>query len=145
MIEAIYARQSLDKKDSLSIEAQIELCRRQANEGSKVCRDKGYSGKNTNRPAFEELLAQVQQGNIRKIYVYRLDRFSRSLADFSRVWQLLEQLMDHGIAVVLVSLNLSDSLSMADRLLVIGKEGIQEVLRKDFPTLAEEVPWMSLV
>jgi len=61
------------------------------------------------------------------------------------IWQLLEQLMDHGIAVVLVSLNLSDSLSMADRLLVIGKEGIQEVLRKDFPTLAEEVPWMNLV
>ena len=41
--------------------------------------------------------------------------------------------MDHGIAVVLVSLNLSDSLSMADRLLVIGKEGIQEVLRERFP------------
>ena len=53
--------------------------------------------------------------------------------------------MDHGIAVVLVSLNLSDSLSMADRLLVIGKEGSQEVLRKDFPTLAEEVPWMKPV
>ena len=100
MIEAIYARQSLDKKDSLSIEAQIELCKRQADESCKVFRDKGYSGKNTNRPAFEELLAQVQQGNIRKIYVYRLDRFSRSLADFGRVWQLLEQ---HGVEFESVS------------------------------------------
>lgn len=90
-MEAIYARQSLDKKDSLSIEAQIELCKKQASEDCKVFRDKGFSGKNTNRPAFEELLAQVQQGKISKIYVYRLDRFSRSLADFGRVWQLLEQ------------------------------------------------------
>lgn len=99
-MEAIYARQSLDKKDSLSIEAQVELCKKQAGEECKVFRDKGYSGKNTNRPAFEELFAQVQQGNISKIYVYRLDRFSRSLADFSRVWQLLEQ---HGVEFESVS------------------------------------------
>ena len=89
-MEAIYARQSLDKKDSLSIESQIELCRKLAGEDVKIYRDKGFSGKNTNRPAFEKMMADVQIGAISKILVYRLDRFSRSIADFGRVWELLE-------------------------------------------------------
>ena len=41
---AIYARQSLDKKDSLSVEGQIELCQKYAGEGACVFRDKGFSG-----------------------------------------------------------------------------------------------------
>lgn len=60
-----------------------------------------------------------------------------------QIWKLLEQLLDHGIAVVIVSLNLSDALSMADRLLVLGKDEMQEVQRKDFQTLAEQVPWTN--
>ena len=47
-IDAIYARQSVDKKDSISIESQIEFCKYELKGGS--CReytDKGYSGKNT--------------------------------------------------------------------------------------------------
>ncbi len=99
-MEAIYARQSLDKKDSLSIESQIALCRKQALEDVKLYRDKGFSGKNTNRPAFEALLADVQRGAISKILVYRLDRFSRSIADFGRVWELLER---HAVAFESVS------------------------------------------
>lgn len=90
-MEAIYARQSLDKKDSLSIEGQVDLCRKYAGEDSKVFCDKGYSGKNTKRPAFTELMQAVEMGEITKIYVYRLDRFSRSIADFSRLWEELER------------------------------------------------------
>ncbi len=90
-MEAIYARQSLDKKDSLSIESQIELCKKQTNGDFKIYKDKGFSGKNTNRPAFEEMMSDVQSGKLDKILVYRLDRFSRSIADFGRVWQLLEK------------------------------------------------------
>jgi DNA invertase Pin-like site-specific DNA recombinase len=99
-MEAIYARQSLDKKDSLSIESQIELCRKQASQEVTIYRDKGFSGKDTNRPAFEALMADVQRGAITKILVYRLDRFSRSIADFGRVWELLER---HSVAFESVS------------------------------------------
>ena len=49
-MEAIYARQSLDKKDSLSIETQIELCKLESTGDVKVYIDRGFSGKNTNRP-----------------------------------------------------------------------------------------------
>lgn len=90
-MDAIYARQSIDKKDSLSIEGQIEHCRKFAGENARVFQDKGFSGKNTNRPAFTELMHAVEDGSIQKIFVYRLDRFSRSIADFSRLWELLDQ------------------------------------------------------
>ena len=89
-MDAIYARQSIDKKDSLSIEGQIEHCRRYAGEEIQVFQDKGFSGKNTRRPAFTELMQAVEAGQIQKIYVYRLDRFSRSIADFSRLWEVLQ-------------------------------------------------------
>lgn len=90
-MNAIYARQSLDKKDSLSIEGQIDLCKKLAGDEALVFSDKGFSGKNIKRPAFTELIHAVEAGDIQKIFVYRLDRFSRSIADFSRLWELLER------------------------------------------------------
>lgn len=93
-MEAIYARQSIDKKDSVSIEAQIGFCQRQAVDEPEIFQDKGFSGKNTNRPAFCRLMEAVEGGKVSKIIVYRLDRFSRSIADFGRVWEVLER---HGV------------------------------------------------
>lgn len=89
---AIYARQSLDKKDSISIETQIELCKKELvkDENFKVYEDKGFSGKNTNRPAFTSLYEDIENGLISKIVVYRLDRISRSITDFSNIIDFLE-------------------------------------------------------
>jgi len=83
----IYARQSLDKKDSLSISSQIDFCKREItdNEGYKVYTDRGYSGGNMNRPAFEKLLEDVQNNKVTKVIVYKLDRISRSLLDFAKI------------------------------------------------------------
>lgn len=90
-MNTIYARQSIDKKNSMSIEGQIEICKKLAGEDAKVYFDKGFSGKNTNRPAFTELMEDVKAGKVKRIYVYRLDRFSRSIADFSGIWELLSK------------------------------------------------------
>ena len=90
-MDAIYARQSVDKADSLSIQGQIDLCRQKAGETFQVYQDKGYSGKNTNRPAFQRMMEDVERGLIQKIIVYRLDRFSRSIADFGRLWETLRK------------------------------------------------------
>ena len=90
MEDAIYARQSVEKLNSLSIEGQIDLCRRAAGKELRVYQDRGYSGKNTERPAFQSLLRDIQAGKIGKLYVYRLDRFSRSVADFGRLWEILQ-------------------------------------------------------
>ncbi|MDR2909629.1 MAG: recombinase family protein [Oscillospiraceae bacterium] len=92
---AIYTRQSVDRKDSISIDSQIEFCRREAGtENTAVYTDRGYSGKNTNRPDFEKLLDDVKKGKITKVIVYRLDRISRSLLDFARIIDLFNE---HGI------------------------------------------------
>ena len=90
-MEAVYARQSIDKKDSVSIEAQIDCCRRRTDGEPEIFQDRGFSGKNTNRPAFRRLMEAVEDGRITRIIVYRLDRFSRSIADFGRVWEFLER------------------------------------------------------
>lgn len=99
-MDAIYARQSVEKLDSLSIEAQIDLCRKLSSGEVLVFEDRGFSGKNTNRPGFQSLMEGVQNGTIQRIFVYRLDRFSRSIADFGRVWEVLEK---HSVAFVSVT------------------------------------------
>ena len=53
--------------------------------------DGGYSGGNTNRPAFQRLLADVRAGKIDVIVCYKLDRLSRRLFDFADIFQLLER------------------------------------------------------
>ena len=55
---AIYARQSVDKKESLSIEEQIENCQEKA-PNAIVYEDKGYSGKNIERPALQKLIEDI--------------------------------------------------------------------------------------
>lgn len=90
----IYARQSLDKKDSISIDMQVEYCKREfdsENEPYQVFCDKGFSGKNTQRPAFSQMLDEIMAGGADKIIVYRLDRISRSITDFAAVMDMLEQ------------------------------------------------------
>lgn len=53
--------------------------------------DKGYSGKNTDRPKFQELIRDIEKGLIRKVVVYKLDRISRSILDFASMMELLQQ------------------------------------------------------
>lgn len=115
-MDAIYARQSVDKADSLSIQGQIDLCRRETSEDVKVYQDKGFSGKNTNRPAFQQLMEDVEKGTIQKIVVYRLDRFSRSIADFGRLWEVLKS---HGVEFVSINETFDTSTPMGRAMLNI--------------------------
>lgn len=90
----IYTRQSLDKKDSISIEIQVEKCLTKFDpneEEYKVYTDKGYSGKNLNRPDFENLMSDIEQGLIHKVVVYKVDRISRSVLDFSGIIKVFEK------------------------------------------------------
>lgn len=89
---AIYARQSIEKKDSVSIETQISYAKREIfSEDFKIYQDAGYSGKNTNRPAFSEMMNDIASGSVEKVVVYRLDRISRSIVDFADFINVLEE------------------------------------------------------
>ena len=84
---AIYTRQSVERADSISVEQQEETCRGALTAAElascKTYTDRGYSGKNTDRPALQQLLQDAENGLVEKILVYRLDRISRSVHDFT--------------------------------------------------------------
>ena len=85
-IDAIYTRQSVDRPDSISVESQAEICRREvAGSEYKIYTDKGYSGKNTDRPAVQDMINDIKAGRIKRVIVYRLDRISRSVIDFANL------------------------------------------------------------
>lgn len=87
---AIYARQSVDKKESLSIEGQIELCQAMGKDAI-IYKDKGYSGKNTERPELQRLLEDITADKIEKVIVYKLDRISRNITDFYKLYEIMNE------------------------------------------------------
>jgi len=61
------------------------------------------------------------------------------------IWKMLEMLLEKGIAVVILALNLADSMSCADRLLRIDSKGvIVEMSKEEFPALIGTVPWVHI-
>ncbi len=89
---AIYARKSVFREDSISIESQIEMCEYEARgQEYLVYQDNGYSGKNTDRPDFQRMVSDIKTGLISKVIVYKLDRVSRSVLDFSELMDLFQK------------------------------------------------------
>ena len=91
---AIYLRQSKEKMDSVSMEAQLDKCKIicQLNGWDYISYDdKGKSGKDLNRPAFKQMMKDIESGKVKHIICYRLDRISRSMADFSNLIVTLEE------------------------------------------------------
>jgi DNA invertase Pin-like site-specific DNA recombinase len=93
---AIYTRKSSDEgleQGFNSLHAQREACAAyvlsQAGEGWKALAteydDGGFSGGNMQRPALQRLLADIDKGLIDIVVVYKVDRLTRSLSDFSRI------------------------------------------------------------
>lgn len=84
---AIYVRQSKFNIQSESIENQISICKDYCskhftNFEIHIYRDEGYSGKNTIRPGFQEMLDNISIKQIQFIVTYKLDRLCRNTKDF---------------------------------------------------------------
>ncbi len=94
---AIYSRKSKFTEKGDSVKNQIDLCRKyilEKYEGTReedilVYEDEGFSGGNTNRPHFKEMMRAVKKNELKAIVVYRLDRISRSISDFSEMYTQL--------------------------------------------------------
>ena len=129
-VDAIYARQSIDKKDSLSIETQIEKCEYRAEKKYKVYSDKGYSGKNTLRPSLESLIRDIEDDKINRLIVYRLDRISRNITDFYNLYDIMQE---HNTEFISVNENFDTSTTLGRAMMGIlivfaqmERESIQE-------------------
>ena len=84
----LYARQSVEKQDSISVESQLEFCRFEIKgQAFRTYIDRGFSGKDTRRPGFEALMEDIRRGEIQAVVVYKLDRISRSIVDFSNMME----------------------------------------------------------
>lgn len=90
-MKAIYVRQSVVKEDSISLDTQIEYCEKELN-GSpfKVYKDQ-KSGKDTNREQFQAMMADIEEGIIDTVIVYKIDRISRSVYDFGNIMRKFEK------------------------------------------------------
>ncbi len=92
MYDALYARQSIEKKDSISVESQLEYCRYETHGEAYIeYTDKGFSGKDTNRPGFEQMINDIRTGKIKRVIVYKLDRISRSILDFANMMEIFQK------------------------------------------------------
>jgi site-specific DNA recombinase len=98
---AIYTRKSSEEgleQDFNSLHAQREACeafiRSQTGEGWKLIKtaydDGGFSGGTMERPALQRLLEDIRRGLIDVVVVYKVDRLTRSLADFAKMVELFD-------------------------------------------------------
>ena len=117
---AIYTRVSTDQRleqDFNSLDAQYDASqsyiRSQMHAGWTVVRSKyndgGFSGGNTDRPALQRLLDDVRAGKVDIIVVYKVDRLTRSLADFAKLVELFDQ---HTVSFVSVTQQFNTTTSM---------------------------------
>jgi DNA invertase Pin-like site-specific DNA recombinase len=99
---AIYTRKSSEEgleQEFNSLQAQREACEAfitsQRHEGWVCLRaaydDGGFSGATMERPALQRLLADIAAGRVDTVVVYKIDRLTRSLADFAKIVEILDQ------------------------------------------------------
>ena len=117
---AIYTRKSTEHNLDLafnSLDAQREACeayiKSQAHEGWRLLPehydDGGLSGASLERPALQLLLTEVREGRVDVIVVYKVDRLTRSLADFAK---LVEAFDAHEVSFVSVTQSFNTTSSM---------------------------------
>src|SRR5437762_8742075 len=117
---AIYTRKSSEEgleQEFNSLEAQREACeayiRSQRHEGWVLAKtrydDGGFSGGNVERPGLQRLLADIGAGHVDIVVVYKVDRLTRSLADFARLVEIFDM---QGVSFVSVTQQFNTTSSM---------------------------------
>ncbi|MBU3193780.1 recombinase family protein [Clostridium algidicarnis] len=152
MIAAIYSRKSKFTGKGDSVENQVQMCKEY---GEKILgitefviyEDEGFSGSNTNRPKFIELMADVKKKKFDVLICYRLDRISRNVADFS---SSLELLQSNNIAFVSIKEQFDTSTPMGKAMIYIAsvfaeleRDTIAERIRDNMLELAKSGRWLG--
>jgi DNA invertase Pin-like site-specific DNA recombinase len=117
---AIYTRKSSEEgldQDFNSLQAQREACeafiKSQASEGWKLIKtaydDGGMSGGTMERPALQRLLGDIGEGLVDVVVVYKVDRLTRSLADFAKMVEMFDA---RGVSFVAVTQQFNTTTSM---------------------------------
>ena len=155
---AIYTRKSNEaglEQEFNSLHAQREACEAyiasQRSEGWVLLRDPfddgGISGGTLDRPALQQLMQDVEDGLVDVIVVYKIDRLSRSLADFAKLVEVFDQ---HGVTFVSVTQQFNTTTSMGRLTLNIllsfaqfEREVTAERIRDKFQASKAKGMWMG--
>ncbi|MBN8520304.1 MAG: recombinase family protein [Alphaproteobacteria bacterium] len=117
---AVYTRKSTEEgleQDFNSLDAQREAClsyiASQKAEGwvavMEAYDDGGYSGGTLERPALKRLMEDIKAGKVHIVVVYKIDRLTRALMDFSKLVEVFDQ---HGVTFVSITQSFNTTTSM---------------------------------
>lgn len=152
---AIYSRKSKFTGKGESIGNQVELCRQNiflsfpnvTDDDILVFEDEGFSGGNTKRPKFQEMLKLCRKKQIKCIVCYRLDRISRNVSDYSA---LIEELNKLDVSFISINEKFDTSTSMGRAMMYIAsvfaqleRETIAERIRDNMIELAKDGRWLG--
>ncbi len=152
---AIYSRKSKFTGKGESIGNQVELCREYVRnffgeeyaEACVVFEDEGFSGGNLNRPAFRNMMEGVRKHRFKAIVVYRLDRISRNISDFTG---LIDELTKLEVSFVSIREQFDTGTPMGRAMMFIisvfsqlERETIAERIRDNMHELAKTGRWLG--
>jgi DNA invertase Pin-like site-specific DNA recombinase len=155
---AVYTRKSTDEgldREFNTLDAQRDACEAyaasQRQEGWTLLRDHyddgGFSGGTLERPALQRLLRDIERVEVDVVVVYKIDRLSRSLMDFSK---LVETFEAHGVTFVSITQSFNTTTSMGRLTLNIllsfaqfEREVIGERIRDKFAASRARGMWMG--
>ena len=152
---AIYSRKSKFTGKGESIGNQIELCKDYVRnmygedyvEHCVVFEDEGFSGGNLKRPDFQKMMAEVRKRKFKAIVVYRLDRISRNISDFTG---LIDELNKLDVSFVSIREQFDTSTPMGRAMMFIisvfsqlERETIAERIRDNMHELAKTGRWLG--
>ena len=152
---AIYSRKSKFTGKGESIGNQVELCKEYVRnmfgeeyvDRCVVFEDEGFSGGNLQRPDFKRMMEEVRKHKFKAIVVYRLDRISRNISDFTG---LIDELTKLDVSFVSIKEQFDTSTPMGRAMMFIisvfsqlERETIAERIRDNMHELAKTGRWLG--
>ena len=152
---AIYSRKSKFTGKGESIGNQVELCKEYVSnmfgeeyvDRCVVFEDEGFSGGNLQRPDFKRMMEEVRKHKFKAIVVYRLDRISRNISDFTG---LIDELTKLGVSFVSIKEQFDTGTPMGRAMMFIisvfsqlERETIAERIRDNMHELAKSGRWLG--
>ena len=147
---AIYSRKSVFVEGSISIETQIALCKEYINKNYdnvnfKIFEDEGFSGGNTNRPAFQKMLKLIELKEIDAVVCYKVDRIARNTLDFLK---LLEIFKEKDVQLISVNEGFDPNTQMGRMMLILlasfaemERSNTQQRVKDSMLSLAKKGKW----
>ena len=152
---AVYSRKSKFTGKGESIGNQVELCKEYVRnmfgkdyaDRCVIFEDEGFSGGNLKRPDFQKMMEGVRKHQFRAIVVYRLDRISRNISDFTN---LIDELTRLDVSFVSIREQFDTSTPMGRAMMFIisvfsqlERETIAERIRDNMHELAKTGRWLG--